>query len=131
MAFKAPCTIGDLFPFKDTLKKEEDMSQVVYKLKCETCGASYIGKTRALLCKRIYQHKTDNESAVKQHLNTNEGHFFDFTKIEVSDYKLKLKELQHIIKEKPMLDRQLNSQSDYEITTLIIRAHKDLNNTNN
>ena len=92
------------------------MSKVVYKLKCETCGASYIGETRALLSKRIYQHTTDNESAVKQHLITNKGHFFNITKIEVidhadSDYKLKLIELQHIIKEKHILNRQLNSQS--------------------
>ena len=56
VAFKAPCTIGNLFSFKDTIKKVEDMSKVVYKLKCETCGATYIGKTRSLLSKRIYQH---------------------------------------------------------------------------
>ena len=29
------------------------MSKVVYKLKCETCGATYIGKTLSLLSKRI------------------------------------------------------------------------------
>ena len=72
---------------------------------------------------------------MKQHVNTNECHFFDFT-IEVidhadTDFKLKLIELQQIIKEKPLLNLQLNSQSDYEIKTLIIRAYKDLNNTNN
>ena len=120
VAFKAPCTIGNLFPFKDTIKKVEDLSKVVYKLKCETCGATYIGKTRILLSKRIYQHKTDNESAVKQHSTDNTRHFFDFTKTEVIDHadtdlKLKLIELQHIIKKIPILNRQMNSQSEYEI----------------
>ena len=58
----------------------------------------------------IYQHKTDNESADKQHSTDNAGHFFDLTKIEVIDHgdtglKLKLIELLHIIKEKPILYR--------------------------
>ena len=107
------------------------MSKVVYKLRCETCGAEYIGKTRCILAKRLNQHKTSNESSIKQHLQQNEGHVVDFTKVQVidkaeSDYKLKLLELQHIIKEKPLLNKQLNSQSNYEIKTLIIAAYADL-----
>ena len=70
-----------------------------------------------MLSKRIYQHKTDNQSAVKQHSTDNTRHF-DFTKTEVIDHadtdlKLKLIKLQHIIKEKPIINRQLNSQSEY------------------
>ena len=112
------------------------MSKVVYNLKYETCGATYIGKTQSLPSKRINQHKTDNESAVKQHLTDKTDHFFDFTKIEVIDHadtdlKLKLIELQHIIKEKPILNCQLNPQSEYEIKKLIIRAYKYLNNQDN
>ena len=45
VAFKAPSTIGDMFPFKDSIEKVEDMFKVVYKLNCETCGVDYIGKT--------------------------------------------------------------------------------------
>ena len=52
------------------------MPKVVYKLQFETCGAADIGKTRSLLSKKNYQHKTDNKSAVKQHSTDNTGHFF-------------------------------------------------------
>ena len=45
VAFRAPTTISDLFLFKDQIKKVKDRSKVVYKLKWETCGAAYIGKT--------------------------------------------------------------------------------------
>ena len=45
VAFKAPKTIGELFPFKDNVKNTEDKSLVVYKIKCKECGAEYIGKT--------------------------------------------------------------------------------------
>jgi hypothetical protein len=40
-----------------------------------------------------------------------------------SDFRLKLKELLHIVKRKPALNKQLNSQSNFEIKTLIIAAY--------
>ena len=53
----------------------------------------------------------------------------DYEKIQVidrasSNFKLKMKELLlHILKEQPKLNKQLNSESDYEIKTLIIQAY--------
>ena len=41
-----------------------------------------------------------------------------------SDFKLRMKELLHILKEKPELNKQMNSQSKYEIKTLIITAYE-------
>ena len=41
-----------------------------------------------------------------------------------SNFKLRIKELLHILKEQPELNKQLNSQSDYEIKTcLSIQAY--------
>jgi len=40
-----------------------------------------------------------------------------------SDFKLRMKELLHILKEQPELNKQLNSQSDYKIKTLIIHGY--------
>jgi hypothetical protein len=40
-----------------------------------------------------------------------------------SNFKLRMKELLHILKEQPELSKQLNLQSDYEIKTLIIQAY--------
>ncbi len=45
VAFKAPKTIGDMFPSKDKVMNTENKSLVVYKIKCKECGAEYIGKT--------------------------------------------------------------------------------------
>jgi hypothetical protein len=52
----------------------------------------------------------------------------DYENIQVidrasSNFKLRMKELLHILKEQPELNKQLNSQSDYEIKTLIIQAY--------
>jgi len=52
----------------------------------------------------------------------------DYENIQVidsasSNFKLRIKELLHILKEQPELNKQLNSQSDYEIKTLIIQAY--------
>ena len=41
----------------------------------------------------------------------------------ICSFKLRMKELLHILKEQPELNKQLNSQSDYEIKTLIIQAY--------
>ena len=131
VAFKAPCTIGELFPFKDQIKKIEEMSKVVYKLTCETCKAEYIGETCRILQDRVEEHKKGPSSSVWKHTMQPGGHYFDFEKIEVidradSESKLKLIELQHIIKQKPLINKQLNTDSKYEIKTLIIAAHSDL-----
>jgi hypothetical protein len=40
-----------------------------------------------------------------------------------SSFKLRMKELLHILKEQPELNKQLNRQSDYEIKTLLIQAY--------
>jgi hypothetical protein len=40
-----------------------------------------------------------------------------------SNFKLRMKELLHILNEKPELNKQLNLQSDFEIKTLIIQAY--------
>jgi hypothetical protein len=45
----------------------------------------------------------------------------DYENIQIidraSNFKLRMKELLHILKEQPELNKQLNSQSDYEIKT--------------
>jgi hypothetical protein len=52
----------------------------------------------------------------------------DYENIQVidrasSNFKLRMKELLHILKEQPELNKQLNSQSDYGIKTLIRQAY--------
>ena len=40
-----------------------------------------------------------------------------------TDTKLRVKELLHILKREPLLNKQLNSQSNFEIKTLLIQAY--------
>ena len=40
-----------------------------------------------------------------------------------TDYKLRCKELLHILEQDPTLNKQLGSQSSYDIKTIIIKAH--------
>ena len=60
-----------------------------------------------------------------QHIQSTDHHI-DFAKKQETDYKLKLIELQHIIKKKPEFNKQLNSkQLEFEVKTLIIAAYPD------
>ena len=52
----------------------------------------------------------------------------DYDNVEIIDkannnLKLQVKELQHILKSKPDINRQLGSQSSYEINTILIQAY--------
>ena len=96
----------------------------------QDCEANYIGKCKRILSYRIYEHKKNKESSCHQH-SCNTGHEIDYDNIEIidkadTDMKLRIKELLHILKRKPSLNKQLNSQSSYEIKTLIIQAYPQL-----
>ena len=129
VAFQSPKTIGDLFPFKDNIAKNEDKALVVYLIKCKDCSASYIGKTQRVLARRLYEHSRGAESACHQHC-TSENHTMDYDGVEIIDHasndtKLKIKELLHILKRKPELNRQMNSQNEFNIKTILIKAYSD------
>ena len=73
------------------------------------------------------------KSACTLHLKLKPGHQIDFDNVEIldtasSDFKLRMKELLHILKLKPILNKQLNSQSNYDIKTIIIAAYPQFRN---
>ncbi len=130
VAFKAPDEIGKHFPYKDSIRSKESRSLVIYKIVCERegCNATYIGKTERILCHRIKEHKKSSDSACHQHEIENPGHRMCYENVEIidsasSDFKLRCKELLHIVHSKPSLNCQLGAQSNYNIRTLIIAAH--------
>ena len=135
VAYQTPKTIGSYFPFKDNIKKVEDRSLVVYKISCKDCEAKYIGKTMRILRHRIKEHQTQETSACLRH-SEELNHTIDYDNIEIidkadSDLKLRVKELLHILKQKPNLNKQLNSQSDFDIKTILIQAYPQFRNKNN
>ena len=54
--FKPEMTIHNLFRYKDMLPKDL-ASSVVYQYSCDSCKATYIGKTKRHLKTRIHEHK--------------------------------------------------------------------------
>jgi hypothetical protein len=112
VAFSAPNEIGKLFPFKDNIEDDTLKSLVVYKIKCETCGQEYIGKTERILVHRIKEHNTGKQdSAIKTHRRLFPTHEIDANNIEIIDrasnnFKLELKETLHILSKKPALNTQ-------------------------
>jgi hypothetical protein len=129
VAFKAPNTIGNMFPFKDRIRDTTSQSLVVYKINCATCNAEYIGKTERILVHRLKEHTKSEQSACHQHTIDNPEHIMDYENISVidrasNDFKLRMKELLHILKKKPALNKQINAQSKYEIKTFIIQAYE-------
>jgi hypothetical protein len=95
--FKAPKTIGELFPFQDNVKNTEDKSLVVHKIKCKECGAEYIGITERMLCQRIREHQKNTNSVCYQHVEKNPGHQMDYENIEIIDKaSTDVDNLQHI-----------------------------------
>ena len=57
-----------------------------------------------------------------QHMSNNKDHVIGFEEVEIldsadNDTKLRIKELLHILKRKPELNKQLGTESNYEIKT--------------
>jgi len=111
VVFKAGSTVASMFPFKDRMPHSVK-SFVVYKLQCEACDASYIGKTYQRLAQRNEKAQSGaEEHAFKEHTRTmGENHKFqmDDVKILASEsnaHKLLIKESLCIRNLKPSLNK--------------------------
>jgi hypothetical protein len=133
VVFMAPSQLSKHFKFKDKIKELEKQSLIVYHIRCSECDADYIGKTERIFQHRINEHSsshTGNEdSAIRAH-HIETGHTIDFKGAKIldradSDRKLQLKELLHIDKRKPILNKQLNSQAEFRINVNIIGSKKN------
>ena len=129
VAFKAPKTIRDYFPYKDKVTDILEKSLVVYHIKCKDCANDYIGETKRTFKKRLAEHRNPkSESALsKHHQATN--HTIDFENAQIIDSAennkmLKIKELLHILKKQPTLNKQLNSQSSFEFKALLLNVYQ-------
>ena len=99
---------------------------------CKECKEDYIGKTERIFHYRIQEHqrspKTGETSSIHQH-HLKTGHIIDFKGAKIldradTDRKLQLKELLHIDKRQPSLNKQLISQSEFRINVNIIGSRK-------
>ena len=128
IVFTAPKEIGNHFKFKDRVTEVMRQSLCVYHIKCKDCSADYIGKTKRTLAYRIREHSRMTTSNVyKHHLDT--GHHIDYDGVKIidradNDRKLQIKEILHIDRRNPSLNKQLNLQDEFRIFTNICGSKK-------
>ena len=113
-----PTKLMDFFNTKDSLPKDL-RSYVVYKFRCASCNACYIGETKRHFKTRVNEHlHTDKESKVFQHLKEHTScnnacgpNCFEIIDFASSSFRLKIKEAIHIGWEKPSLNTQVKHVS--------------------
>ena len=116
IVFKAGSTIGQMFPFKDRVPQLM-RSFVLYKIVCEACGASYIGKTTQTLNDRLTRELSgrENSAAFAHTEEFGDNHSFDkhnaiILGTERYDLPLKIKESLLITYFDPVLNRNQTSE---------------------
>ena len=117
LVFKTSKKLENFFNFKD--KTEHNLrSKVVYKIRCKDCDSFYIGKTVRNLITRVNEHREglikDKDSSVSDH-SKRFGHEIDWNNVEIidvarSNMHLLWKEMLHIYKDKPTMNKQLKSE---------------------
>ncbi len=123
VAYTAPSTIGNNFPFKDKIEDPLLQSGVVYHIKCKDCNNDYIGNTMRTLSCRIKEHQStaaSNVSHVRKH-EVDTKHEMDFDNVKILDkadtlQKLDWKEMMYIRE----LNPTLNIQNESDLFTLVI-----------
>jgi len=111
------CKIG-----KDSIDKIKH-SNVVYKISCNQCDATYVGQTKRQLQTRIKEHKSDinrsmgSPSVISQHRLTH-NHDFKWNNVEILDIeqayiKRLISEMIHIKKtnEQPQINKTIQNNS--------------------
>ena len=102
---------------KDCLPNNKKKN-VVYKIRCNDCDASYVGQTRRLLKTRISEHRNDirkstgNPSVISEHRMLH-SHDFNWDNVEILDNEMYLNK--RLISEMLFIKLQtnsLNSQTD-------------------
>jgi len=120
LAFTIPNTLNFFIKTGKDRIDTTNRCNVVYKIDCNNCGASYVGQTKRRLITRIREHKKDinkksgTPSVISSHRM--QDHEFDWACVQVLDcenswYKRIISEMMHI----KMQHDGLNKQSDTEI----------------
>lgn len=87
-------------------------SNIVYKINCADCNASYVGQTGRLLNTRIREHKKNHISVIANYKSLN--HDFNWDEVEILDEesflgKRLISEMIHIKRQTNSLNLQSNT----------------------
>ena len=123
IVFQSKTRLSSLFRFKDIIPKEIS-SHLVYKFTCSCCNATYYGESERHFFVRACEHlgmtplirkrvRNPKKSAIFDHilLNGHDASFEDLTILlkEKNRFKLHLKESLLIKRDKPELNRNIDS----------------------
>jgi len=108
-------------------------SNVVYKISCNECDATYVGQTKRQLQTRIKEHKSDinkptsSPSVISQHRLTH-NHEFDWNNIKILDkeqtyHKRLISEMIHIKKQTSSINKQNDTEQFPDIYLPYIKIH--------
>ena len=120
IAFQAPMTVWSMFSFKGSVKANNHKSQVVYKKVKRNTLPELNGYCSTESTRTRAGHPLTSPPPRSIRINTLVMRWTT-TKLK-SLTQLEVKKLLHIIKSKSDINRQLGSQSSYEIKTILIRT---------
>ncbi|KYM96041.1 hypothetical protein ALC62_13311, partial [Cyphomyrmex costatus] len=132
LAYTIPNTLNKFIKKgKDQLKPLNNQN-VVYRISCEDCDASYVGQTKRQLKTRVHEHVSDinkkvkSPSAISNHRIEN-NHKFDWDNVKILDIepsysKRLISEMVHIKRQKHSLNRQNDTDSLPESYSNIIQS---------
>jgi len=134
VAYQAPKKIGDFFPIKIKWNFQKSRRTLGTIWNARNVKQTTSGRLNRSWYTDWKNTTKDDASACHRHAIENPGHHIDFSKVEmidqVSNYmKLCIKEL-IIIQKKPTLNKQHNSQSGFELKTLLVQAYPQFQTSN-
>ncbi|KYN22492.1 hypothetical protein ALC57_05103, partial [Trachymyrmex cornetzi] len=125
LAYSIPNTL------KNHIKRSKDQfnffsnQEVVYKISCDDCDASYVGQTKRQLQTRLQEYRSDIKNKTRSpsvitNYRVNCNHEFNWNKVSILDKehsynKRLISEMVYIKKQKQNLNRQNDTKSLHEI----------------
>lgn len=145
IAIKNLKIVGNLFSKTKDKTSLLDLSNIVYKINCGSCQATYIGQTSRCLKGRLTSHKSDCRTgkktcALAEHVaNTNHQPAYDSVQVldkEVSSTRRCFKEMCRIAQEDNTINKKTDIDNLSHIYSYLILLDKDrskgtLNNSHN
>jgi len=112
------------------INNKENCNNVIYKIYCKDCDASYVEQTKRQLCTRLQEHKANikldcsKHSVISEHIK-NFNHSFDWAGVEILDtehkyHKRIISEMIHIREQKNGINLQTDSESLDDKYTVIL-----------
>jgi len=133
MAFTIPNTLSIFIKTGKDKIERSSRCNVVYRIDCKDCGASYVDQTKRRLITRIKKHKNDinKRSGIPSVISTHrlQNHEFEWSSVHILDsesawYRRIISEMLHIKTQSNGLNKQSDTEMLSDSYNLIIQKLK-------